>query len=150
MDFNLIKRMVKLVEESNINELSVEETETKIKIIKNQNFVNQYPQPQIQQLHKEVVALIPSANEPEDTPSRNLFEIKSPIVGTFYRSPSPDAAPFVKEGDTIKAGTHLCIIEAMKLMNEIESEVEGKIVKIMLENGAPVEYNQVLFLIEKF
>ncbi|HQV31530.1 MAG TPA: acetyl-CoA carboxylase biotin carboxyl carrier protein, partial [Calditrichia bacterium] len=76
-------------------------------------------------------------------------EVRSPMVGTFYRSPSPDADPYVEVGDTVSTGNPLCIIEAMKLMNEIESEFSGKIAKILVENGQPVEYNQVLFLIEK-
>ena len=84
---------------------------------------------------------------PTETKSK-YHEIKSPIVGTFYRSPSPDADPFVQVGDTISQGTVLCIIEAMKLFNEIESEISGTIVKIMVEDASPVEYDQVLFLVE--
>ncbi|RIH90193.1 Biotin carboxyl carrier protein of acetyl-CoA carboxylase [Calidithermus terrae] len=76
------------------------------------------------------------------------MEVKAPIVGTFYRAPSPDAEPFVKEGDTVKKGQVLCIIEAMKLMNEIESEVAGVVRKVLVNNGEPVEYGQVLFIIE--
>jgi acetyl-CoA carboxylase biotin carboxyl carrier protein len=78
----------------------------------------------------------------------NLHEIRSPIVGTFYRAPAPDADAYVNIGDMVSSGTVLCIVEAMKLMNEIESDVSGKIVKILVENGKPVEYNQPLFLIE--
>lgn len=78
-----------------------------------------------------------------------MHEIKSPIVGTFYRAPAPDADAYVQIGDTVSAGTVLCIVEAMKLMNEIESDVSGKIVKILVESGKPVEYNQPLFLIQK-
>jgi acetyl-CoA carboxylase biotin carboxyl carrier protein len=77
-----------------------------------------------------------------------LVEVKAPMVGTFYRAPSPDADPYVREGDAFSAGKVLCIIEAMKLMNEIEAEISGKIVKIMVENGRPVEYNQTLFLVD--
>ena len=78
----------------------------------------------------------------------NFHEIKSPIVGTFYRAPAPDADAYVNVGDTVSSGSVLCIIEAMKLMNEIESDISGKIVKILVENGRPVEYNQPLFLIQ--
>lgn len=78
----------------------------------------------------------------------NLVEIRSPIVGTFYRSPSPDKPVYVKPGDTIEVGTVVCIVEAMKLFNEIESEVAGKIVKVVAEDGTPVEYDQLLFLID--
>lgn len=77
-----------------------------------------------------------------------LVEVKSPIVGTFYRSPSPDKPPFVKVGDTINAGDVVCIVEAMKLFNEIESEVSGKIVKVLIEDATPVEYDQGLFLVD--
>jgi acetyl-CoA carboxylase biotin carboxyl carrier protein len=78
----------------------------------------------------------------------NLIEIRSPIVGTFYRSPSPDKGPYVKPGDKVAVGTVVCIIEAMKLFNEIESEVNGKVVKIMVEDASPVEYDQLLFLVD--
>jgi acetyl-CoA carboxylase biotin carboxyl carrier protein len=78
-----------------------------------------------------------------------LVQIKSPMVGTFYRAPSPDSDPYIREGDSIQPGKILCIIEAMKLMNEIEAEITGKIVKMLVENARPVEYNQPLFLVEK-
>lgn len=85
--------------------------------------------------------------KPEEPPVKGV-EVKAPIVGTFYRAPSPDAEPFVKEGDMVKKGQVLCIIEAMKLMNEIESDVSGIVRKILVSNGEPVEYGQVLFIIE--
>ncbi|MCS7058292.1 MAG: acetyl-CoA carboxylase biotin carboxyl carrier protein [Meiothermus sp.] len=89
----------------------------------------------------------PRAEPPKEEAGRYV-EVKAPIVGTFYRAPSPDAEPYVKEGDTVKKGQVLCIIEAMKLMNEIESEVSGVVRKILVQNAEPVEYGQVLFLIE--
>jgi acetyl-CoA carboxylase biotin carboxyl carrier protein len=93
-----------------------------------------------------------SATKPEmkidESKSENLHEVKSPMVGTFYSSPSPDADPYVKVGTEVKQGSVICIIEAMKLMNEIESEVKGKVVKILAQNAQAVEYNQTLFLIE--
>jgi acetyl-CoA carboxylase biotin carboxyl carrier protein len=85
----------------------------------------------------------------EEVPNANLYEVRSPMVGTFYKSPSPDAEAYVKPGDSVKAGNVICIIEAMKLMNEIESEVSGKVVKLLVENGTAVEYDQPLMLIEK-
>ena len=89
------------------------------------------------------------ANVPPATGSKeNLVEVRSPIVGTFYRSASPDKPVYVKPGDTIEVGSVLCIIEAMKLFNEIESEVAGKVVKILVEDASPVEYDQVLFLVD--
>ena len=84
-------------------------------------------------------------SKPEEN---NYYEIKSPIVGTFYKAPAPDAEPYAKVGQKVSPGSVLCIVEAMKLMNEIESDISGKIVKILVENGKPVEYNQPLFLIE--
>jgi acetyl-CoA carboxylase biotin carboxyl carrier protein len=95
----------------------------------------------------EPVAASP-APVPAPAPAVKGVEVKAPIVGTFYRAPSPDAEPFVKEGDTVKKGQVLCIIEAMKLMNEIESDVSGVVRKILVNNGEPVEYGQVLFIIE--
>ena len=87
-------------------------------------------------------------NESQTTSNAKLIEVRSPMVGTFYRSPGPDKAQFVNIGDTIQKGSVVCIIEAMKLFNEIESEVSGKIVKVMVEDASPVEYDQVLFLLE--
>lgn len=83
-----------------------------------------------------------------DEATGNLLEIRSPIVGTFYRSPSPDKPPYVKVGDSVSAGDVVCIVEAMKLFNEIESEVSGKIVKVLIEEAKPVEYDQVLYLVD--
>lgn len=90
----------------------------------------------------------PAPEEATTPAASNLLEIKSPIVGTFYRSASPDKPPYVKVGDTVKSGDVVCIVEAMKLFNEIETEVSGKIVKVMVEDATPVEYDQVLFLVE--
>lgn len=102
-----------------------------------------------------VVAPAPVAAAPAPAPAptpaavpSNLIEIKSPMIGTFYLTPNPDSAPFATEGATIKAGQTVCIIEAMKLFNEIESEVSGKIVKILVSNATPVEYDQPLFLVD--
>ena len=95
------------------------------------------------------VASIPApAPAPEAAASSNLVEIKSPMIGTFYMTANPDADPFVTEGDSIKAGQTVCIIEAMKLFNEIESEISGKIVKVLVSNSTPVEYDQPLFLVD--
>ena len=94
------------------------------------------------------VAAAPVAAAPSTAPSSNLVEIKSPIIGTFYLTSSPDAAPFVTEGGSISAGKTVCIIEAMKLFNEVESEISGKIVKILVANASPVEYDQPLFLVD--
>jgi len=86
--------------------------------------------------------------EPAPAPAANLLPIKSPMVGTFYRSPAPDADPYVEENSSVDVGQTVCIVEAMKLMNEIESDVKGRIARILVENAQPVEYGQVLFLVE--
>ncbi|HCA80641.1 MAG TPA: acetyl-CoA carboxylase, biotin carboxyl carrier protein, partial [Bacteroidetes bacterium] len=82
-------------------------------------------------------------------PEIKLHEVRSPIVGTFYRAPAPDAEPYIEVGQNVSVGSVLCIVEAMKLMNEIESDIAGRVAQVLVENGKPVEYNQVLFLIEK-
>jgi acetyl-CoA carboxylase biotin carboxyl carrier protein len=92
-------------------------------------------------------AHVPSAPTPSAIPEEELHEVKSPIVGTFYESPAPGAAPFVKPGDQVAAGQVLCIIEAMKLMNEIEADASGEVVRVLVNNGQPVEYGQALFAI---
>src|SRR3989339_675899 len=148
MDLNLIKKYVKLFEESNITELEIEQDSARIKISKKVETsvqVHNVATP----VHAPVVAAPKSeASQPKEEKNSKIKEIKSPIVGTFYRAPGPDADPYVKVGDMVSSGSVLCIIEAMKLMNEIESDITGKIVKILVENGKPVEYNQPLFLIQ--
>lgn len=153
MDFNLVKKIVKLVEESKVNELEIEENEMRIRVTKSA------PAPDIlpsftgvhipAQTDIPAAAPVQAAAPPKAEPKAdNLHEVKSPIVGSFYASPSPDAEAYVKVGDSVSQGQVLCIVEAMKLMNEIESDVSGKIVKILAQNGQPVEYNQPLFVIE--
>jgi len=157
MDYNLIKKLVKVIEQSDITELSVQEGDLKIKISKNgkQQVVNTVvgqpmgAQPVYAPQPASDVANTPSVAVVEDNSNSNLHEVLSPIVGTFYRSPSPDADAYIQVGDTVSDGSVLCIVEAMKLMNEIESDASGKIVKILVENATAVEYNQPLFLIEK-
>lgn len=157
MDLNLIKRLVKIVDTSGVTDLEIEQDGVKIKIakkIRNSGAVStvQIPETEVQrvipsaQLQNKTEAAVEPLKE-EKIP-QNVHEIRSPIVGTFYRSPSPDDDPFVQVGAEVSPGTVLCIVEAMKLMNEIEADVDGKIVKILAENGKPVEYNQPLFLIE--
>ncbi len=147
-----IRELVKIIETSNVGELEITRWWWgKIRISKAASHVAAFTGP--------VEAPRPVVNTPaeriiiESAPvvpvkESNLVEIKSPMVGTFYRAPSPDSEPYVKDGDVITPGKILCIIEAMKLMNEIEAEIKGKIVKILVENAQPVEYNQPLFLVE--
>ena len=154
MDLNLIKKLVRILDTSNLTDLEVEESGFKIKIAKKMRTVSTNGQQQIynsvppaaDMSHVEVNEEIKS--EPIEDAGKNQHTIISPIVGTFYRAPTPDADSYVQVGDVVSQGTVLCIVEAMKLMNEIESDVSGKIIKILAENGKPVEYNQPLFLIQ--
>ena len=157
MDLNLIKRLVKIVDTSGVTDLEIEQDGVKIKIakkIRNSGAIStvQIPETEVQRVipSAQLQSKTEAAAEPikEEKIPQNVHEIRSPIVGTFYRSPSPDDDPFVQIGAKVSPGTVLCIVEAMKLMNEIEADVDGKIVKILAENGKPVEYNQPLFLIE--
>ena len=157
MDINLLKKLIKMVEQSEVTEFSVQEGDLKVKISKNSKgsaHVNLQPSFDYSRLVDSMAGNIQQSNEkpPKAIPveaKSNLHEINSPIVGTFYRAPAPDADPYIKIGDIVSPGTVLCIVEAMKLMNEIESDVSGKVVKILVENATPVEYNQPLFLIER-
>ncbi|MDD5136453.1 MAG: acetyl-CoA carboxylase biotin carboxyl carrier protein [Candidatus Omnitrophica bacterium] len=139
-----IKDMINLMNENGLTELEVEKDGVRIRLKKGaggvyEKAVEYAPQPAAQQK--------PSHQE-DKAPKKNVVEIKAPMVGTFYRSPSPEAAPYVNVGDTIEIGQVICIIEAMKLMNELKSEVKGKIIEIQADNAEPVEFAQVLFAIE--
>ncbi|MBI2618914.1 MAG: acetyl-CoA carboxylase biotin carboxyl carrier protein [Ignavibacteriales bacterium] len=161
MDLSYIKKIIRLVEHSEVDEVEIEEEGKKIKVVKNRLMPTasyQIPfSPTVPQYHPMQAAPHlpaqgpgPAAPEPgaKAKAEPKYHEIRSPIVGTFYRAPSPDADPYVEPGQTVKPGDVLCIVEAMKLMNEIESDIAGKVVKILVDNAKPVEYNQVLFLIE--
>ncbi|UWX57794.1 acetyl-CoA carboxylase biotin carboxyl carrier protein [Chlorobaculum sp. MV4-Y] len=157
MNLKEIQQLIEIVNISSLDEVIIKDGQSEITLRRNNSKVSavlptapviaqqpvQAPQPAVPQAVQEQPA--PAAAEPA---ASDLIEIHSPIVGTFYRSPSPDSLPFVNEGDKVKAGDVLCIIEAMKLMNEIESEVSGTIVEVLVENGQPVEYNQALFRVK--
>lgn len=149
-----ILKLVKMVEEHNIEEIEVSRFGTKIKISKSGGAKVYSAQPVAQPMAPKVAtspvqeAQITPSEAPK-TETSNGQEIKSPMVGTFYASPAPDSDAFVKVGDQISAGQTLCIIEAMKVMNEIEAETSGTLVKVFVENGEPVEFDQPLFIIEK-
>jgi acetyl-CoA carboxylase biotin carboxyl carrier protein len=156
MDLDLIKKLVKIIDASGVTDLEIEENGMKVKLakkIRNTQVVSQTQiplpsaQPVQQATETKAVESEKQKKEAEEIPS-NLHEIRSPIVGTFYRAPGPDADSYVQVGSEVSSGSVLCIVEAMKLMNEIESDVRGKVAKILVENGKPVEYNQPLFLIE--
>jgi acetyl-CoA carboxylase biotin carboxyl carrier protein len=143
MELEDLKGLIELLKESDITELLVEKEGTKVRIKREKMFPPiEMPAPKAHVVRETVVEEIPE----EET--QRLMTVTSPIVGTFYRSPSPDAQSFVDTGQKIRKGQVLCIIEAMKLMNEIESEVDGILVKALVENGQPVEYGEPLFLIE--
>ncbi|MBI3189476.1 MAG: acetyl-CoA carboxylase biotin carboxyl carrier protein [Ignavibacteriales bacterium] len=157
MDINYLKKIVRLLEQSSVDEIVIEEEGTKIRVAKNAPQMVPYStgSAPMQILHAGVPATAPGNAEapaPETPatakPGASYHEVKSPMVGTFYRSPAPDADPYIAVGSVVQQGTVLCIIEAMKLMNEIESDTAGRIVKILVENAQPVEFNQPLFLIE--
>jgi acetyl-CoA carboxylase biotin carboxyl carrier protein len=160
MDFKQIQELIKLVNKSNIGELSIEEKGFHITIKQKEEPVQQIITGSPAQLQPVMTQPIPSAVQlqtasnaekakaPEPAVPTNQITIKSPMIGTFYRSSSPDKPSFVNIGDDIEPGKVVCIIEAMKLFNEIESEVKGKIVKVLAEDASPVEYDQPLFLVE--
>ena len=144
MNIKKIEEVVRLMEKHDLTEITVEEEGIKIHLKKGH----------AGQIEKSIEMASPVLTPAGGMPApgkeeeKNVVEIKAPMVGTFYRSPAPDAKPFVDIGNRINEGDVLCIIEAMKLMNEIKSEVKGKIVDILVGNGDPVEFGQVLFLVE--
>ena len=166
MDLKEIQNLIKFVAKSGASEVKLEMDDVKITIKtgsedKETTIVQQVPmggmpaQPQMQQQQQAPQA---PAQQPEAPASggdqsagqedSNYITVKSPIIGTFYRKPSPDKGPFVEVGESIKEGDVLCVIEAMKLFNEIESEVSGKIVKVLVDDSSPVEFDQPLFLVD--
>ena len=157
MDLNYLEKLLKLFDESSLTELEIDEEGTQVRLArqKEQAAPMQFAFPQMQPAYggapqaapASAAPAAPKAEAPAST-GASYHEVKSPIVGTFYRAPSPEADSYVQVGQSVQVGTTLCIIEAMKLMNEIESDAAGKIVKILVENGQPVEYGQVLMLIE--
>jgi acetyl-CoA carboxylase biotin carboxyl carrier protein len=140
MDLRKLKKLIDLVEASGISELELTEGEEKVKISRN-SMVSQPPQ--LIQSQPQPIKI----EKPEIPPSIDGEPINSPMVGSFYRAASPDSSPFIEIGSTVKKGDVLCIIEAMKLLNEIESEHDGIIKKILVENGQPVEFGEPLFII---
>ncbi len=156
MDIKQIQELIKFVSRSGVNEVSIEQKEFKITIKTNQppTYVNASPAPAVQQIapaHQapaNTIAVPAEPKAPAKDDSANYITIKSPMIGTFYRSSSPDKPLLINVGDEVKAGQVVCIIEAMKLFNEIESEISGRVVKVLVDNASPVEYDQPLFLVE--
>ncbi len=158
MDIKQIQELIKFVSKSGVNEVAIEQENFKITIKTNQNpvylnaaipAVAPTPAPiSAQPVAAPALAQPVAAIAPTNQDSSKYVTIKSPMIGTFYRSVSPEKSPFVNVGDQVEAGMVICIIEAMKLFNEIESEISGRIVKILADNASPVEYDQPLFLVE--
>ena len=155
MKLKEIQNLIKFVAKSGANEVSLEMEDVKITIKTSSDtppIVVQEPivvpqQPSVPVSIPRPDTIVPTPETPSDDES-NLITITSPIIGTFYRKPSPDKPTFVEVGDTISEGTVLCVIEAMKLFNDIESEISGKIVKILVDDSSPVEFDQPLFLVD--
>lgn len=159
MNLKEIRQLIKLVEGSDIGELEIMEDGKKLRISKNGKHAADGVIAVSPQMYQSPVAVPPPTPGPTPAATSEAMdvsaaeaqyqEVRSPMVGTFYRAPSPDSDPYVEVGQSVEVGQTLCIVEAMKLMNEIESEYSGKIVKILVDNAQPVEFNQVLFYIEK-
>ncbi|MCC7244220.1 MAG: acetyl-CoA carboxylase biotin carboxyl carrier protein [Saprospiraceae bacterium] len=164
MDFNQIQEIIRMVSKHKLSEFSLKEGDFKL-VIRNQGNVvesSSVVAPMVMPVQQPVVTVAPPAPaapakaEPAAAPApapaaaddSRLIAIKSPMVGTFYRSSGPDKPPFIKVGDVVEVGAKVCIIEAMKLFNEIDSEVKGKVVKILVDDATPVEYDQPLFMLE--
>ncbi len=155
MDLRKLKTLIDLVSESNISELEITEAEGKVRIVKAGQAVAMAPGMQFMQAPmaagQNMAAAAPAHGGMTEAPAAPVAEvktIKSPMVGTFYRSASPGGKAFVDVGSEVKAGEPVCIIEAMKIMNEIEADTDGRIVKILCENGQAVEFGQPLFVVE--
>ena len=151
MDIKKIQELVKLITKTNIGEISIEEKDFKITIKQKKEAVQNFSAPPFQQAPQQLSTSLAKPEKPkeEEAPKPdNLVTIKSPMIGTFYRQAGPGKPIFINVGDEVTPGTVVCIIEAMKLFNEIESEVTGKIVKVLVEDASPVEFDQPLFLVE--
>ncbi len=149
-----IQELIDFISHSGLAEVKIETDEFKLSIKKStENSAPKHSEstaaPAPQTATQQATPIAEAAPAPKSSSAEGkLVEIKSPMIGTFYRSPNPETDSFVNVGDTVKAGQTVCIIEAMKLFNEIDSEVSGKIVKVLVENASPVEYDQPLFLVE--
>ncbi|MGC1454299.1 MAG: acetyl-CoA carboxylase biotin carboxyl carrier protein [Nitrospirota bacterium] len=157
MNLKEIKELIELMKNTDISELEIERSGVKVRLRKGGDVTFHPSMPRMEYPPAAIVApavtVVPApgavAEKATEAVKTNIIRVTSPIVGTFYRSSSPDKPPYVEVGDVVKKGQVLCIIEAMKLMNEIECESAGKIVQILVESGAPVEYGEPLFVIEQ-
>jgi acetyl-CoA carboxylase biotin carboxyl carrier protein len=152
MDIKEIQSLIKFVAKSGASEVKLEMKDIKITIRTGQDsnttIIQQAPQEFVQQATAPAQQIVAAPVETETTEDSKYITIKSPMIGTFYRKPSPDKPNFAEVGDSVTEGSTVCIIEAMKLFNEIESEISGKIVKILVDDASPVEFDQPLFLVD--
>lgn len=150
MDIRKVKKLIELLEESGINELEIHEGEESVRISRNGSSPAQFISPPVPMPATPIPTAQAPATEPAEPESTvpEGFKVTSPMVGTFYRSPSPGAKSFVEVGDTVSVGDTLCIIEAMKILNQIEADKSGVIVAVLVDNGQPVEYDEPLFVID--
>ncbi|MFH0855174.1 MAG: acetyl-CoA carboxylase biotin carboxyl carrier protein [Candidatus Omnitrophota bacterium] len=148
MNVKEIKEMVNLMNENDLLELEVEKDGMRIRLKKTQIGAEGFNGPIVVERQAAVNAGAKQAAEPAKEALAKTIEVRSPMVGTFYRAPSPEASPFVEVGQNIEPGQVICIIEAMKLMNEIKAEIRGKILEILIDNAEPLEFGQAIFLIE--
>jgi acetyl-CoA carboxylase biotin carboxyl carrier protein len=153
MDIRKVKKLIELLEESGIAEIEIREGEESVRISRQQQGTMVMAQPNYMQMQQAPAVAAAAAPAPAATSAPVVTEpqghqVKSPMVGTFYRASAPGAKPFVEIGDSITAGATICIIEAMKMLNQIEADVSGKVTAILIENGQPVEFGQPLFIIE--
>ena len=160
MDIRKVKKLIEMLEESNLNEIEIKEGEEAVKLVKSNpipgNFISSAPAIVSEPTQQSPIA-IPSAPSSETTSTQEISQtsdvlesgnkMNSPMVGTFYSAPNPESEPFVKVGDKINEGDVLCIIEAMKMMNEVKSEFSGTVKQILVDNAEPVEFDQTLFVI---
>lgn len=145
MDIRKVKKLIELLETSDIAEIEIHEGEESVRISRHGSLPLPVP---VAAAPAAPAAAVGAPAEEEKEPEPEGHIIHSPMVGTFYRAPNPGAKPFINEGQSVNAGDTLCIIEAMKILNQIESDKSGKVKRILVENGQPVEYNQPLFIIE--
>ena len=160
MDIRKVKKLIEMLEKSNLNEIEIKEGEEAVKLVKsnpNQGSLISSTGPNVTESRQQSPIVMPSASSSEGTSTQEISQtsevvesgnkMNSPMVGTFYAAPNPESEPFIKVGDQINEGDVLCIIEAMKMMNEVKSEFSGTVKQILVDNAEPVEFDQTLFII---
>ncbi len=150
MKIKEIQEIINFIKKSDLDDVSIETENIKIRVKKNNGNITTIEQPKVvkTEIQPQAPPVEKKISEEKNEKTSNNIIIKSPMIGTFYRSPNPESDPFVSEGDSIKVGQTICIVEAMKLFNDIESEISGKIVKILVDDNSPVEFDQPLFEVD--